>query len=101
MKSARFGITEQHWEILTRLLFQPIREVGGKVWVFGSRARGDYRKFSDLDLLIEGAVPSQLLASAGEALEESTLPFRVELVCESDLAETYRSTVLKEKVELR
>jgi predicted nucleotidyltransferase len=66
--------------------------------VFGSRSRGDYTQFSDLDLLIEGIEDSTLISRISERLEESTLPFRVDLVRESDLAETYREGVYKERI---
>jgi predicted nucleotidyltransferase len=98
MKPARFGISQAHWDLISRIALLPIRTAGGKVWVFGSRARGDYREFSDLDLLLEGFIGPALVSSIAEQLEESTLPFRVDLVQEQDLAETYREGVLKDRV---
>ena len=100
MKSARFGISDSQWEILVRLLLQPIQKVGGKVWIFGSRARGDYQQFSDLDVLIEGLVPSDQRSSIAENLEESTLPFRVDLVFEPELADSYRAGIMRERLEI-
>ena len=101
MTPDRFGISESHWEIVTKLLLQPIKAAGGRVWLFGSRARGDYQQFSDLDVLIGGPIPPGLLSSVGESLEESTLPFRVDLVFEPNLADAYRNGVVKERVEIQ
>ena len=98
MKPDQFGISRVHWELIDRILLKPIRKVGGRVWVFGSRARGDYAKFSDLDILLDGAIEPAFLSSISEDLEESTLPFRVDLVCDRDLADAYRAGVLKERV---
>lgn len=100
MNAERFGVSQPHWELITRLLLDPIKKAGGSVSVFGSRARGDYRPFSDLDLLVEGPIPRSLLSSISESLEESTLPLRVDLVFEPDLAEAYRAAVLRERVSL-
>jgi predicted nucleotidyltransferase len=98
MRPEKFGINESHWGLISHILLQPIRNAGGRVWVFGSRSRGDYTQFSDLDLLIEGIEDSTLISRMSERLEESTLPFRVDLVRESDLAETYREGVYKERI---
>src|SRR3989337_4301292 len=56
------------------------------VYLFGSWARGTQRPTSDIDVAIESADPlsRSLLASLREALEESTIPNRVDVV---DLAE--------------
>jgi len=57
------------------------------VYLFGSWASGAQRPTSDIDVAIESAepLPRALLASLREALEESTIPNRVDVV---DLAET-------------
>jgi hypothetical protein len=98
MKPEKFGISETHWCLIKQILLAPIREAGGRAWVFGSRARGDYTEFSDLDILIEGLSDPTLLSAISEKLEESTLPFRIDLVRGPDLAETYRDGVFRERV---
>ena len=52
------------------------------VYLFGSWARGTQRPTSDIDVAIESAepLPRALLASLREALEESTIPNRVDVV---------------------
>jgi ribosomal protein S18 acetylase RimI-like enzyme/predicted nucleotidyltransferase len=49
-------------------------------FVFGSRAKGTQKRFSDLDLLYFDAIPSNALSQIQEAFEESELPFTVDLV---------------------
>jgi uncharacterized protein len=100
VKNARFGISSPHWELLTLLLLDPIKKAGGRVWLFGSRARGDHHRFSDVDTLIDGPISPTLLSSISENLEESALPIRVDLVLESDLADAYRIGVMKERIEI-
>lgn len=50
--------------------------------VFGSRARGGAKRFSDLDLALKGVEPLDpaLLGALADAFETSTLPWRVDLV---------------------
>ncbi len=50
--------------------------------LFGSRARGDARRASDIDLALIAPQPIALadMALLREALDESNIPFRVDLV---------------------
>lgn len=69
-----------------------------RVLVFGSRATGRARPFSDLDLLFER--PDRLepgqRAALQDLFEASTLPFRVDLVDAAGLAAGMRERVRAE-----
>ncbi len=70
-----------------------------KVYLFGSRARKDNRIFSDVDLAFESQEDlSKDLTYISELLEESWLPYKVDLVELSKVNEDFRETILKEVV---
>ena len=75
---------------------------GAQVWVFGSRATGKARPFSDLDLLV--TQPPKLTwaqrADLSDAFEESALPFLVDVVPISELAPGFAQRVHGERVAL-
>ena len=73
-----------------------------KVWVFGSRATGRTRRFSDLDLLVETLSPLDWAQQAAlqEAFEASDLPFRVDVVERHAVAEGMRARVEAEMLAL-
>jgi len=96
----RFGLSDDQVTLIREVLVAPLIKAGCKVFVFGSRARGDNQKFSDLDILVEGPVAPETLSHITETLEESSLPFRVDVVALSDLAESYRAGVLKDRIEI-
>ncbi len=50
--------------------------------LFGSRARGDARRASDIDLALVAGQPVAAadMAALREALEESQVPFRIDLI---------------------
>ncbi len=58
-----------------------------QLFLFGSRANGKARKFSDFDIAVNGKKPLPLktLALIKETLEDSDLPFEIDVV---DLART-------------
>jgi len=49
-------------------------------YAYGSRVKGTARKFSDLDLCYQEDIPSEVIYQIKGELEESNLPFFVELV---------------------
>ena len=51
-----------------------------RIYLYGSRANGDNRWNSDYDLWIDGEIPGRVLSELIEELEESFVPFRVEIV---------------------
>ena len=75
---------------------------GAQVWMFGSRAIGRARPFSDLDLLL--TQPSGLSWSQRAALrdgfEASDLPFRVEVVEADGLVGVFAARVNAERIPL-
>jgi len=60
------------------------------VWVFGSRARGDNQRFSDLDLMLEADKDmSADIRVLDDCFEESSLDIKVDIVQEKDFADSY------------
>ena len=47
----KYGLTDSELKLLTKLCVNPLQKLNAKVWIFGSRARGDYTNSSDIDLL--------------------------------------------------
>ncbi len=48
----KFGLTDQQFQILNETLVSPLKSHGARVWIFGSRARGDNKAFSDINIVI-------------------------------------------------
>jgi type I restriction enzyme S subunit len=67
-------------ELVCAILRQHIS--GKAVWAFGSRATGGrmLKRFSDLDLAVEGKLTWPERADLAEAFEESPLPIKVDIV---------------------
>lgn len=91
----------KEFEILYETIVNPLKDAGATVWIFGSRARGDHKKNSDVDILYEfpanAKIPSGLIFSVKEELDDSRFPFIVDLVALKDLAKSYSSGVLTDR----
>jgi predicted nucleotidyltransferase len=77
----RLDLAPAHRRIVLDLLGANLPQ-GSKVWVFGSRATGQARRYSDLHLALDAGRRLKLDASAAlrEAFTESDLPYRVDVV---------------------
>lgn len=71
-------------------------------WVFGSRATGRARPFSDLDLAIDAGRPLTLDETAilREALCDSDLPFLVDVVDWHAIDARFRKLIAAERLPL-
>lgn len=69
--------------------------------IFGSCARGDAKKFSDIDIGIVGKSPVSLrdIALLDEQFKESNLPYNVDVVDLSSTSPEFRRLAYKEAQE--
>jgi predicted nucleotidyltransferase len=75
---------------------------GTKTWVFGSRATGRARRYSDLDLAIDAGQPMTLdeVARLREAFSDSDLQYRVDFLDWHEISDRWRETIVAEGVPL-
>lgn len=79
----RLQISPREWNLVAAILAQHIP--GRTVWAFGSRATGlRVKRFSDLDLALEGRLISAERAGLFDAFDEAPINFKVDIV-EMDL----------------
>jgi amidophosphoribosyltransferase len=65
------------------------------VWVFGSRANGNARRRSDLDLAVDGdePLPLRLRSELAEDFDQSDLPYRVDVVDLASITPEFRKHI--------
>ncbi|MDP2881234.1 MAG: nucleotidyltransferase domain-containing protein [Azonexus sp.] len=86
----------QDSEAYLRELFLAKLPAGARVYLFGSRARGDARWNSDFDFWIDFPVDRSTLLEIEEAIEESFVPFNVDLVTTAQLNGRFGEIVKQE-----
>ncbi len=84
------------------IVFKFINPNEYKIFIFGSRATGKARKFSDYDVGIMGKKPVKwkTLSLIDEVFEESDFPFKVDLVDFSLASDKFKKTALLKIKEL-
>ena len=75
---------------------------GVRIWVFGSRATGRARRYSDLDLAIDAGrrLTIDETAILREAFDECDLPYKVDIVDWQAISDNFRQIIDQERVAL-
>jgi predicted nucleotidyltransferase len=94
-------LMEDHRRLVLQILRAHLPE-RTSVWLFGSRATGRAKRYSDINLAIDAGRPLTLdeVARLAEALSESDLPYRVDLVDWQGLDDGWRQAIASERIAL-
>lgn len=87
-------LTQRERNTIEKVMARFAGEIG-TVKVYGSRARGNARRNSDIDLVVYPPIRSSQMARLIDAFEESDLPFSVDLTS----WESIESGALKTAIE--
>ena len=97
----RIDLSPEQWLIVRDILRQQVPDC--EVWAFGSRVAKAAKRFSDLDIVVKGTVSPGLsrLVELKEALTESALPFKVDVVEWTSTEASFRRIIDQQKVLLQ
>jgi len=98
---SRIDLSNEQLGVVREILHSHIPE--REVRVFGSRVKGNAKPASDLDLCVmgESSLPTNLFATLQDAFSESSLPFKVDLLCWADVNDRFRSIIADSFVRLQ
>ena len=82
----KFGLPDKTIEAINNL-FASFKEID-KVKIFGSRARGDFKRGSDIDLALCGEINEKLLRHITSELDELPTPYKFDVVNYNDIENT-------------
>lgn len=83
-------------QVLIRIIKKHLPMV--KIYLFGSRARGDNSPSSDIDIALDVGRKIDLyeLSLIKEEIEESTIPFTVDFIDLYNISEDFKKNILKD-----
>ncbi|MCM8733632.1 nucleotidyltransferase domain-containing protein [Azospirillum sp. A1-3] len=88
-------------DTVKRIVFERLAGHPARVYLFGSCARGDVGHWSDIDVAIDPLepLPPGLIGEINEELEESTVPYFVDVVDLRTARRELRQEVEREGIE--
>lgn len=93
---------DDHWKILIKAVVRKYLEDDYKLFVFGSRATGDFRPTSDMDIGILGNKPADgwKMALIRDELDKSKIPYKTDVVDLFKTSPNFNKIALKKVVYL-
>lgn len=94
------SIYQKSIQDLKSLVFETLSEENVIVLLFGSRARGDYSRVSDIDIgiLPEKSLDKKKLVLLKEKIDDLNIPYTVDVVDLSKVTEAFREKALRDGV---
>lgn len=92
MKS-RFGLSEKTIERICSVLSS--YSAVEKAFIYGSRAKGNFREGSDIDIALTGIIDPKILGDIADNLDELLLPYTIDL----SVYETLKNDKLREHID--
>ena len=97
-----FGLEERHLNFIKETLKKYVPNPNAKFYIFGSRARGKYREYSDVDIAIDSPDFTTTIKSKLELeFEISTFPYEVDIVNLNTIKESFRNLIQDDLVLLQ
>ena len=90
-------IENKHWKIIHNIL----EKYPYKFYAYGSRVKGIAKEYSDLDLCFREDIPWNILSHIEEDLEESDLPFKVELVAWKWMSSEFQELIKQDLISIK
>lgn len=97
----KIDILPEHLKIVKDIL-EKYLPANATVWVFGSRATGKAKRFSDLDLAIDIGKPilSSVMTELAFDFEESDLPYKVDVLDWATISESFKTNIKQDLVKI-
>lgn len=96
-----FGLEERHLNFIKETLKKYIPNPEAKFYIFGSRAKGKYREYSDVDIAIDSlGLTSSLKSKLELEFENSTFPYEVDIVDLNNIKDNFKKLIQDELVLL-
>lgn len=96
------GLDNNTKKTLAKIVFRHIKPGDAKVFIFGSRATGKNRKYSDVDLgiLSKFEIPVTTKFDLEEDFDQSNLPYRVDVVDFSKVSDNFKEVAMRNIIYL-
>ena len=94
------GVSEKELKIIEHII-APYRDKYD-FFAYGSRAKGNFRELSDLDIMIRGKIPINIndFEELKEKFDNSSLPYIVNLVDYFSLTESFYNIIEKDLIKI-
>ncbi|MCL1947995.1 MAG: nucleotidyltransferase domain-containing protein [Chitinivibrionia bacterium] len=97
----KINLDEKSFSIVCDILKKNLKGMNAKTYIYGSRAKGKNRKYSDIDIAVkaENNIPFSIMAHLSYDFEESFLDYFVDVIDLNATSENFIKHIEKDLVE--
>lgn len=99
----RFGLKKRHLDFIMQVLTENIPQKEAKFYIFGSRAKGNYKEYSDIDIAIklsDEKLSADILGKILMEFSDSTLPYEVDVIDLNAIDDKFKNLIKNSLAEL-
>ncbi len=99
----KFGLTENQLSFILKILNENISKKDVKYYIFGSRAKGTFKKFSDVDIAINlnhNKLAPETLAKILIDFEDSLFPYKVDIIDLNGIDEKFFDYIKNDLIQI-
>ena len=97
-----FGLENRHVDFIKEILQKHLPNSDAKFYIFGSRAKGNYREYSDVDIAIDSpdlTLDKKLQIQSD--FDNSTFPYEVDIVDLKTIQENFKNFISADLAEIK
>jgi predicted nucleotidyltransferase len=101
MEKVNLNYEKKYEEIVKNKLLDLFKGISGRILLFGSRARGEYRRGADFDIGIESVdleTFQRLRVQFEDFWEESIIPYKVDLLLLDKVNPDFKKEAMKDVI---
>lgn len=96
-----FGLIDRHLDFVKETLKKHIKNPDAEFYIFGSRAKGKFREYSDVDIAIDCPdMTDEQKWKLQSDFENSTFPYKVDIVDLNTVKEYFKNLIKDDLVKL-
>lgn len=93
-------LEEKYISFIKEVIFKYLQEC--KIYLFGSRAKGKARKYSDIDIALNSKYLDEIiLLKIKNEFENSTLPYEVDVLDLNNISESFKKHIIDNLTEIK
>lgn len=96
----KFGLEKRHLDFILQVLQKNIPQA--KFYIFGSRAKGNHKEYSDIDIAVKlekETISADILGKILMEFSDSTLPYEVDVIDLNAIDDKFKNLINDSLVE--
>jgi len=98
----QIDIEERYLDRVKSIINSILQDEDLKIYVFGSRARGSAKQYSDLDIALESdsKIDSNKMSKITTELEDTTIPYKVDVIDLKAITGNFKKCIENDLIEV-